>query len=157
VFRNLGVEDGVPRFGAVAAPGPTQYWPSGALLDADHDGRLDVVLADFDAAHPTLVLRNESVAGHWLGVEAPPGTRLEVEDPGVADAPAPVGVQVVDGATGFGGGAPPVAWFGVGAARAVDLRGRAVGGREFRIRGVPTDRLVSVMRCAAPDAVSPVR
>jgi hypothetical protein len=157
VFRNLGVQDGVPRFAADPPPGPVQYWPSGAVLDADHDGRLDVVLADFDAGHPTLVLRNETASAHWLAVEAPPGTRLEVYEADGAGRGGLIGAQVVNGATGFGGGSPPVAWFGLGSAREVEVRGLAVGGREFGIRAVRADRLVGAVRCAAAAGISPPR
>ena len=105
-----------------------------------------MVLADFDARRPSLVLRNVSAAGHWLAVEAPPGARLEVRrrqdgrDTLLATA-------VVDASTGFGGGSPPVAWFGVGTPGAVEVLVRTADGRRLRLRGLGVDQLVSVTRC----------
>ncbi len=154
VFRNLGPDGGIPRFAGNAAPGPSQYWPSGAVLDADHDGRLDVVLAEFDAGRPTLVLRNVTGSGHWLAVEARPGTRLTVRAATRSDRDAPLASATVDGATGFGGGAGPVAWFGVGDATAVDVEGHTAAGRAFRLADLAVDRLVSLRGCAGAD-VSP--
>jgi hypothetical protein len=136
VFRNLGTA-GDPAFEVVGTPGPRQYWPSGVVFDADRDGRLDVVLVDFDAARPSLILRNTSNAGHWLGVESPVGARVEVyRRPGREL----LGATTVGGSTGYGSGGPPIAWFGLGPERSVDVEVSGVG-IEAR-RRVRTDRLV---------------
>ncbi len=156
VFRNLGVRDGAPRFVATASQRSQRYWPSGAVLDANHDGRLDLVLADFDARRPTLVLQNSSGAGHWLAVEAEPGTRVEVFDDG-GDR-ALVAATVIDGATGFGAGSGPVAWFGMGpVAGPVEVRGTRADGRLFRLERVPVDRVVAVSCRSLLSAASPMR
>ncbi len=141
VFRNLG-RGGTPEFEVVGTPGPTQYWPSGVVFDADRDGRLDVVLTDFDAARPTLILRNTSGAGHWVAVDAPVGARVELYRTGATRDL--LGAATVAGSTGFGAGGPAVAWFGVGDERAVEARVRAPG-LDAR-RRIRADRLVT---CAA--------
>ncbi len=72
VFQNLGMDGPIPHFRTNGESTSTQYWPSGAVLDADHDGRLDLVLAEFDDRRPTLALRNVTESGHWLAVAASP-------------------------------------------------------------------------------------
>lgn len=152
IFRNVGTTDGVPRLVAVSPPGGQQYWPAGATLDADHDGRLDVVLADFEPTRPSLVLRNTTASGHWVAFEAPPGARVELRDPTAEDRL--VGVTVVAASTGYGSGDPPVAWFGVGRTRAVDVVVRTADGRTFRARGVPVDRWYRISGIGGPCAVA---
>jgi hypothetical protein len=137
VFRNLG-RTGTPEFDVVGSPGSTRYWPSGVVFDADRDGRLDVVLTDFDADRPTLVLRNTSDAGHWVGVETSVGARVELYRPSGTEL---LGATTVGGSTGYGSGGPAVAWFGVGPERSVDVR---VTGPDFEVRRqVRTDRLLT--------------
>jgi hypothetical protein len=143
VFRNLGA-DGAPRFEVLGRPGPELYWPSGVVFDADRDGRLDVVLTDFDPARPTLILRNTAAAGHWVGVEAAVGARVELYRPRGTEL---LGAATVAGSTGYGSGGPAVAWFGVGPERSVDVRVSAAG-FEAR-RRMRTDRLVT---CTAAGA-----
>lgn len=140
VFRNLGrpADDGTPRFEVVGRPGSRQYWPSGVVFDADRDGRLDVALVDFDAGRPSLIVRNTSASAHWLGVEAAVGARVDVYRRSGGEL---LGSSVIGGSTGYGSGAPPVAWFGVGPERTVDVQVRGPG-LEAR-RRVRTDRLVT--------------
>ncbi len=147
VYRNLARPGEVPRFASDAPPGPVQYWPSGAVLDADHDGRPDVVLAEFDARRPSLVLRNVSDSGHWLGVEGRAGTRLAVYTATESGRKERVETTTIDGASGFGGGSAPVAWFG-SAPPGWSTSGRAtVDGRSFQLRDLDVDQLVSLRRC----------
>ena len=117
------------------------------MLDADRDGRLDIVLAEFDARRPTLVLRNVSGTGHWLAVQTRPGTLLTVRPAAGAGRASTLGAVTIDGGTGFGGGSGPVAWFGVGDATQVDIGGRTAAGRRFRLSGVAVDRFVSLRGC----------
>ena len=129
VFRNVGPdEDGVPRLEAPPGLGNTQYWVTGGTADADRDGRLDVFVAEWDPGLPSLLLRNESTAGHWLSVElAGPGRGVgavaTVYEAGrVGEAPAMLGTREVVASVGYGGGSLPAVYFGLGAVTAVDVR-----------------------------------
>jgi len=119
IFHNLGRGGGTPKFAVNGAPGPTQYWPTGVVVDVDHDGRPDVLLGEFDAARPSLGLRNRSAAGHWLGIGAPAGSVVSIYEAGTKPR-ALLGRTTVGASTGFGAGDPGVAWFGTGSATRVD-------------------------------------
>jgi hypothetical protein len=133
VFRNVGERGSMPRFEMNGAPGPTQYWPTGVAFDADRDGRLDVFLGEFDAARPSLMLRNRSDSGHWIGIGAPVGSVVSVHAPSDGETEGRVlGRATIGASTGFGAGAPPVARFGVGTLRRVEVtvtRGQAESAR----------------------------
>jgi enediyne biosynthesis protein E4 len=144
VFRNLGVSDGQVRFAPTGDATSRHYWPSGVVFDADHDGRLDVVLVDFDAGLPSLFLRNTGRAGDWFGVAADAGWTVEVSRAnGSGQAAATLGSVTIAASTGFGAGESPVAWFGLGNARAVDVRLRDATGRQVRVGTHPADRLIA--------------
>ena len=68
VFRHEGLIDGVPRFAAPAGLGAPQYWVAGPMTDVDRDGRLDILLVEWNPALPSLLLRNTSESGNWLEV-----------------------------------------------------------------------------------------
>ena len=144
VFRNLGRSNGVPTFTTNGAPGPTQYWPTGVVFDVDRDGRPDVVLGEFDAARPSLVLRNRSDAGHWIGIGAPVGSVVSVYPHGAAGSKrALVGRTTIGASTGFGAGEPPVGVFGTGTLTEVDavvVRGQA----RSELRGLAADRELEI-------------
>lgn len=53
ILRHTGVRDGVAQFQPADGFGDPQYWVTGATFDADHDGRLDVLMVEFDAAKPS--------------------------------------------------------------------------------------------------------
>ncbi len=145
VFRNLGSAGSQPRFAPNDTSGPVQYWPSGAVFDADHDGRLDVVLAEFDDKKPSLILRNASDAGHWLGISAAPTTLVEVfRANGLGDGSQLLGDITISSSTGFGAGEAPIAWFGLGSANSVDVRISQSGRIIASIRGQGADRLISL-------------
>ena len=143
VFRNRGRAGDTPAFEINAEPGPAQYWPTGVVVDADRDGRLDVFLAEFDAAKPSLLLLNESDAGHWLGIETSAGARVTTYRAGAGgNQAAMLGDVTVAGAAGFGSGPPLVAWFGLGAVTRVDVRIRQPGARTTTLRAQEGDRMV---------------
>jgi hypothetical protein len=151
VFRNLGTSSGdTPRFAANGKSGPAQYWPSSVVFDADHDGRLDVVLGEFDDKRPSLVLRNTSDVGHWLGVSAQPGSTVDVFDAhDLGDRDHLLGSTTVNASTGFGSGPTPVAWFGLGATTSVDVRISNHGKTLDTLRAQPVDRMLGVS-CSRP-------
>lgn len=150
VFRNLGSSGPVPRFAANGRSGPAQYWPTGVIIDADHDGRLDVVLGEFVDTKPSLILRNRTGAGHWLAVSARPSTRVAVFPTGhLGDRSQLLGDVSIGSSTGFGAGEAPIAWFGLGSADAVDVQISRSGRCTTIIRRQTADRLIS-LRCPSP-------
>ncbi len=105
IFRNLGnTADGIPRFEAPALAVndfPTEedrqtrrsgvffekmlnerkvvYTAAGPVADFDRDGRLDVLISSWWPESPSLLLKNETQAGHWLRVfvEGPEGVNRQ--------------------------------------------------------------------------------
>jgi enediyne biosynthesis protein E4 len=151
VFRGLGVEDGVPRFEAPDGLGSDQYWVTGATDDFDHDGRLDILLVDFEPGRPSRLLAGEHDAGHWLAVGVGHagtdgiGDRVDVYPAGaLGDDARRIGTGAITATTGFSGGAVPVARFGLGGATAVDVRIQTPAGESIELPGVSADQLVLV-------------
>jgi hypothetical protein len=144
VFRNVGGRSATPRFEILGTPGPAQYWPTGVVFDGDHDGRLDVFLGEFDPTRPSRMLRNVSSAGHWLGIGAPVGSVVSVRAPtSTGERGRLLGRTTVGASTGFGAGGPPVARFGTGTFRHVDVT-IANGQATSELVEVPVDREVMV-------------
>ena len=69
VFYHLGLEEGIPRFSTPDGLGSAQYWVTGPTMDVDRDGRLDIFLAEWEPALPSLLLLNKGSAGNWLSLE----------------------------------------------------------------------------------------
>ena len=78
VFRQVDLEDGIPRFDQIGTPKRPEYWVTAAVLDADRDGRLDVFLGEWEPTRASPLLRNRTDTGHWFGVTAPPGSVVEL-------------------------------------------------------------------------------
>jgi hypothetical protein len=152
VFHNLGVRDGIPRFEAPQGLGSEHYWVAGATFDANHDGRLDVFLVDFDAAQPSVLLHNDTGAAHWLSVQVGPsgaagiGTAVEVYQPGgLGKSSQLLGTRQITASTGYSSGSLPVAYFGLGDLTQVDLRIRPPRRQPpIDLPNTPADRLLDV-------------
>jgi hypothetical protein len=128
VFRHLGLEGDVPRFAAPRSLGSPQYWVAGPTADVDRDGRLDILLVEWEPSLPSLLLRNESASGHWLEVSAGPenrfgiGWRAEVYRAGGAGDPAALhGAREITVTQGYSAGVAPIAHFGLGDLAEVDI------------------------------------
>jgi hypothetical protein len=129
VFSHMGVEDGVPRFSAPEGLGAEQYWVAGPTADIDQDGRLDMLLVEWEPSLPSLLLRNESGSGNWLEVSVDPdqayglGWRVEVYRGGeLGDPAALLGTREITVAQGYSAGVAPIAHFGLGDQEVVDIR-----------------------------------
>ena len=128
IFRGIGVEGGLPRFEAPVGLGAEQYWVSGPTADVDRDGRLDMLLVEWEPRLPSLLLRNESASGHWLEVSVGPelgggiGTRVDVyEAGGAGDVTRLMGSREIVASLGYTAGVQQYAHFGLGQVTQVDV------------------------------------
>lgn len=147
IFRHEGLVDGVPRFSTPAGLGPPQYWVTGPTADVNRDGRIDVFLAEWEPALPSLMLLNDEPAGNWLSVEIDEavgggiGAKVAVYEPGRSAEPdALLGVREIAASVGYTAGSPPWAHFGLGDASSVDLRVTLRDGQTYSLDDVPANR-----------------
>ncbi|MFP5416933.1 MAG: FG-GAP-like repeat-containing protein [Actinomycetes bacterium] len=151
VFRNVGAK-GSLRFEAVAPPGGRRYWVTAATLDADRDGGLEVLLAEWEPAEPSRLLSVAGRRGHWLVIElgvagtAGVGAEVLAYEAGHSGDPARLlGRLEIAAQTGYGAGAEPVARFGLGAASTVDVVvRRGAHDPALHLPGLEADRWVRV-------------
>ena len=148
VFRGLGIEDGLPRFQAPEGLGDAQYWVAAPAADADLDGRLDLLLVEFDPSMPSYLMKNETASGNWLEVSVGEedgggiGGHVFVYDAG-APSSAPdrlVGSVAITASRGYSAGVPAIAHIGLGDVARVDVVVRLPGGRVVSKSGVPANR-----------------
>lgn len=132
VFRGRGSPSGGNlRFDSAGDSG-RQYWVCGATFDVDHDGRLDVLVVEWEPSRPTKLLRNESSAGGWIAVtvaldDRPAiGSRVEIYAAGRAgDIDALLGAREISATVGYCSGSTQTAHFGIGDVSRVDIVVRA--------------------------------
>ncbi|MDQ3781883.1 MAG: ASPIC/UnbV domain-containing protein, partial [Actinomycetota bacterium] len=105
-----------------------QYWVAGPTADIDHDGRLDVLLVEWEPALPSLLMVNRSASGHWLQVSVGPelgggvGTTVAVyEAGGVGDPDRLVGMREIVATVGYTAGVEQIAHLGLGDIAEVDV------------------------------------
>lgn len=182
IFRNVGNRAGLPRFEQTAlavndfptaedveirrsgqffekmvqerkivysAPGPT--------CDFDQDGRLDMVLANWWAELPSLLLKNETPGGHWLDVRVNGsgkvnrmgiGSRVELYEAGKANQKSAL-ISSREIATGFGyaSSQEAIAHFGLGDRARCDIVVTFPHGQGQIVRkSVDADQRVTVAR-----------
>lgn len=148
VFRHLGVVDGTPRFEPPAGLGHAHYWVTGPSADVDRDGRLDVLLGEFDPALPSLALRNTSPTGHWLevSVNGPGrgvGAKVSIYGEGSLNQPADLlGSREIVASEGYAAGSLPYAHFGSGDVERLDVEVVLTDGSRHTATDVPADRHV---------------
>ena len=148
VFRSTGVEDGMPRFEAPTGLGSPQYWVTGPTADVDRDGRLDMLLVEWEPALPSLLMLNRSGSGHWLEVSIGAdlgggvGTVVEVyEEGGAGDPERLIGMREIVATVGYTAGIEQTAHFGLGDVSAVDVVVIPPGGGDtITLTGVAADR-----------------
>lgn len=151
IFRNKGTRDGLPRFEQQAlgvndfpndadraikrsgtffekmvADRKVVYSAPGPTCDFDRDGRLDIVLPNWWAELPSLLMKNETAGGHWLDVRVTGdksggvnamgvGSRVDVFETGRADdAKARIGSREIATGFGYASSQEAVAHFGLG-------------------------------------------
>lgn len=133
IYRNVGVRDGIPRF---VAPRPIQapmvYYPAAPAADYDADGRVDLFCINWFANNRSRLLHNESPPRSWLSVRVTGtkkvnrmglGTKVSVYAAGkLGVAAALLGHSEISVGYGYASGQMPVAHFGLGDAKTVDVR-----------------------------------
>lgn len=147
IFRNEGLVEGVPHFSTPPGLGTPQYWVTGPTADINRDGRIDVFLAEWEPALPSLMLLNDQPGGNWLSVEIDPtvgvgvGATVAVYEPGrSADPDGLVGIREISVSVGYAAGSPPWAHFGLGSLDSVDLRAVLPNGETISLDDVPANR-----------------
>jgi hypothetical protein len=151
VFRHGGLEGDVPKFSSSSPIGHAHYWVTGPAADVDRDGRLDVLLVDWEPDRPSLLLRNESASGNWLLVSVTSshgsgiGTWVAAYRPGaVGDPEALIASGQVTSALGYAAGSATAVHLGLGEAAEVDLRYRLPGEDAVDLLGVASNRHIQV-------------
>ncbi|HEY9378741.1 MAG TPA: CRTAC1 family protein, partial [Jiangellaceae bacterium] len=148
VFRHSGdLVDGIPQFTAPAGLGDPQYWISGPLADVDHDGRLDLLLVEWEPALPSLLLHNTSAAGHWIAVSVGAqlgggiGTRVTAfEAGGAGDLSRLLASGEIVASAGYTSGREQMLHLGLGAVTEIDLEVSVPGHSDIVLRDQPVDR-----------------
>jgi hypothetical protein len=128
IFRHMGLTDGVPLFAAPEGLGSAQYWVAAPTADIDRDGRLDVLLVEWEPSLPSLMMSNTTASGHWLEVSVDTelgggiGTRVDVYESGRSGDPeALIGSREIVASVGYTSGVERIAHFGLGDRSEVDV------------------------------------
>ncbi len=148
VFRGLGIEEGLPRFAPPEGLGDAQYWVAAPAADVDLDGRLDLLLVEFEPSLPSYLLRNETASGNWLevsiGAEAGGGIGAQVfvhASAGSSSAPNTlIGAAGITASRGYSAGVQAIAHIGLGEVDIVDVVVRLPSGRELSMDNVVANR-----------------
>ncbi len=144
VFRGLGIQDGVPRFDPPSGLGDAQYWVAAPAADVDLDGRLDLLLVEFEPSLPSYLLRNETASGNWLevsvGQEVGGGIGAHVFVYSSSEPDRLLGSAGITASRGYSAGVPAIAHIGLGEIDTVDVVVRLPGGEEVSLSGVPANR-----------------
>jgi hypothetical protein len=151
VFRHGGLDGDVPTLSASSLIGHPHYWVTGPTTDVDRDGRLDVLLVDWEPDRPSLLLRNETGSGTWLSFSVGPGhgggigAWVAAFRPGAVGEPeALIASGQVTAAQGYAAGSATLVHLGLGEASKVDLRYRLPGEEAVDLLGVDTNRHIQV-------------
>ena len=151
LLRNEGVQSDrrAPRFSAPDGLGDPQYWVTGAVFDADDDGRQDIFVAEWCSQKPSLLLRNTTPAGHWLDIDlgATPmggvGAAVQVFRAGAAgQTSALLGDGWVTASNGYGAGAAPTVHIGLADVTTVDVVIRQADGQVTTLVDVAADQTI---------------
>lgn len=148
VFRHEGLINGVPRFATPAGLGAPQYWVAGPMADVDRDGRLDILLVEWNPALPSLLLRNTSDSGNWLEISLDVGGRgvgatVSLYESGTSKSVENLlGYREIVVSEGYTAGKLPYAHFGLGDRTTADVVVRLPWGETIELSGVPANQHV---------------
>ncbi len=150
VYRNLGTDTGgTPAFSRPSDLGSPQYWVAGPTADIDRDGRLDVLLVEWEPTLPSVMLRNETASGNWLEVSVSGsgqvGTQVWVWDAGgLDDSTQLLGMREIVVSQGYTSGNLLVAHFGLGSHDVVDVRIVSPGGTSSAVTEVAANAHIRI-------------
>ena len=136
VYRNKGVENGIPLFEKPYDPGikgGIGYWAGGALGDYDLDGRLDFMGPEWEQAFPSVLLRNVTPgADNYIDIKPELensanrnaiGARVEVFKAGKLGSKKDLlGTSIISVSNGYSCGYEAIAHFGLPKDKKVDIR-----------------------------------
>lgn len=142
IYRHQGLQNGIPTF---APPRPIKdpmvYYPAGPSGDYDNDGRIDLFLINWYENNHSRLLHNESPKKSWLKVQVQ-GTKMNRMGIGsqvaiyrkgqMGQKKALLGFQEITIGYGYASGQMPIAHFGLGAEKEVDIEVRLPGGRKIQ-------------------------
>ena len=148
IFQHSGeLEQGIPIFIQPAGLGDPQYWVSGPAADVDRDGRMDLLLVEWEPSLPSLLLHNTGEVGHWVSVSVGRqlgggvGTRVAAYAAGHAgNASHLLASTEIVASAGYGSGNELVAHLGLGAVSEIDLVVRTPAAQPMVLRSVSVDR-----------------
>jgi len=119
---------GDPSLATPDGLGSDQYWVTGPTADVDGDGRLDVLLVEWEASLPSRLPLNRAAAGNVIEVAVDetlgggPGTVVTAYEPGGSGDPEQLVSRVeISPTQGYSGGVAAVARLGVGDRQGVDI------------------------------------
>ena len=156
VFRNLGVQHGLPRFEPIrplTGATPLVYFPAGPSGDYDGDGRLDLFLVNWFRGNHSRLLRNISGPNRWLEVRVLGktrnrlgiGSKVRVYRAGELNRERGLlGFQEIGTGYGFASGQAPIAHFGLGNQAVVDVAITFPDGSSAVLKDVEADRQLIV-------------
>lgn len=149
IFRHTGLSGDIPTFSVPDGLGNAQYWVAGPTADFDRDGRLDLLLVEWEPSMPSLLLRNESASGNWLQVSVDPdrsfgiGWLVEVFEADGLDKPEELlGAREITVTQGYSAGVAPIAHFGLGDVGVVDVRLTAPDGETHEVKSLEANQHV---------------
>jgi hypothetical protein len=136
VYRNNGLVDGAPTFGAPVNSGfdcGIKYWAGGALVDYDRDGRLDFFGPEWRSSVPSPLLRNVTEgAENYIDVclalknhsnRNGIGAKVEIFRQGLlGDKEGLLGTYIISVTNGYSSGYEAVAHFGLPNDKKVDVQ-----------------------------------
>ena len=112
--------------------------------DVDLDGRLDLLLVEFEPSLPSYLLRNETASGNWLevsvGQEVGGGIGAHVFVYSSSEPDRLLGSAGITASRGYSAGVPAIAHIGLGEIDTVDVVVRLPGGEEVSLSGVSANR-----------------
>lgn len=139
VYRNTGRGD--LYFEVSPGLGSDQYWIGGPVGDIDHDGRLDMLVVEWEPALPSIMFRNTGDTGHWLEVSlGRPGKGVGSMVTVSGAGGEVLGRQEIAVSAGYSSGQLPIAHFGVGNQTAVDVTIEMTDGNIAELYDVPVDQ-----------------
>ena len=154
VLRNLGNQNGVPRFTRPPYESVISYYAPVPVGDYDRDGRVDIFCTPWFEEIPGYLFRNTTKGGHWLTVRVAGkeprlntmgvGATVRVYEAGRAgDRKYLIGRQDIAIGTGYACGEEALAHIGLGKAAKCDVEA-AWGKQRVRKTGVPADQMVTI-------------